>query len=216
MAATSRRSISMESIPNIALQNASHAHPIAESTQSINFNKYGTIGGYSVMKNNAARDDYVNVEPRDLNAQGSQRFRSINRSFRTAVDKSFDMPNLSDASSSNTFKNRRVANENIHKNPTIVQDEDKSSSEKLVHKKGLISTFQKLFKSSGKKNTPLNNKQHPTTTNDPYIMMSRSETRASNVLQPKQPQTDIIYSQPKASIHKPANNNNPSKHYLKK
>lgn len=95
MAATSRRSISMESIPNIALQNASHAHPIAESTQSINFNKYGTIGGYSVMKNNAARDDYVNVEPRDLNAQGSQRFRSINRSFRTAVDKSFDMPNLS-------------------------------------------------------------------------------------------------------------------------
>lgn len=91
MAAPSRRSISMESIPNIANHN-SHVHPIVESAQSINMiaNKYGTVGGYSVMKS-----DYVNAEPGELNTQGSQRFRSINRSFRTAVDKSFDMPNLS-------------------------------------------------------------------------------------------------------------------------
>ncbi len=61
-----------------------------------------------------------------------------------------------------------------------------------------------IFKSSGKKAPPTIQKQQ---SNETYTMMSRSETRSSNVLQPKQPQ-EIIYSQPKTSISNKTNLNN--------
>lgn len=67
-ASTARRSISMESIP--------------QTQDNSNITKYGTING--------AKDNNFDAATNQLDQ--SNRFRSINRSFRTAVDKSFDVP----------------------------------------------------------------------------------------------------------------------------
>lgn len=95
-----RRSASMESIP-------SQAPPSAAPTSSsrtqhmINiYNKYGTVGGYSTSNTSSRTNNrpplLINNQQLgadDANNQVNSRLRAVNRSFRTAVDKSFDVPN---------------------------------------------------------------------------------------------------------------------------
>lgn len=101
-----------------------------------------------------------------------------------------------------------MANENnVPTTNATLHHQDDEKNEKLVHKKGLIQTFQKLFKSSGNKKSTAatGHKQHPN--NDTYALLTRSETRSGNVLQPKQTQ-DAIYSQAKPSINNKLNHAN--------
>jgi hypothetical protein len=106
---TSRKSISMESIPsNIP----NHQQQPTESKlskierllqQNNTYQKYGTVTGFSsvvpsarpsILLDNSNKDSILN-ESNGQNASqslaNSQRMRAINRSFRTAVDKSFDI-----------------------------------------------------------------------------------------------------------------------------
>ena len=84
----SRRSASLESIPR-NLQIASPANPPA-------LNKYETVSGAharnrpSLLTN--ATNTYQAEAECDDEAPTANRLRAVNRSFRTAVDKSFDLP----------------------------------------------------------------------------------------------------------------------------
>ena len=67
---------------------------------SSSVHKYGTISGSTATNPAPARpglfkDNELVFEAQTAESATSQRFRSINRSFRTAVDKSFDMPSFS-------------------------------------------------------------------------------------------------------------------------
>ena len=78
---------------------------VQQSNHQPNYNKFVTISGYSNTKTNNqfTNQTYLNstnktnliqqqtVDTTNIESANS-RFRAINRSFRTAVDKSFDMP----------------------------------------------------------------------------------------------------------------------------
>lgn len=74
-----RKSTSMESIPQ-NIPESKPSRPIASV-----HNKFGTVSGASVQ----SRPSVLNESSPEPN---TNRFRAVNRSFRTAVDKSLDVP----------------------------------------------------------------------------------------------------------------------------
>jgi len=162
----------MESIPSTnpaATMSASAGVKTSPNSVANNLSKYGTMSGRScvaVINNNRPQHhSYLHPSSQlnelynqmETNAQQqhvsatSQRLRSINRSFRTAVDKSFDMPSSSDLS-----MDLRAFGPNAKPSPPMPSHSQRSACDqvdkKLIQKKSLIETFQKLFKSSHKKN----------------------------------------------------------------
>ncbi len=80
-----RRSISMESIPSIPTV---PSVATVLSQQPITVNNYGPVRA-SLVKESVGQG-FESIEP--VVTANNNRLRAINRSFRTAVDKSFDMP----------------------------------------------------------------------------------------------------------------------------
>ena len=110
-----RKSLSMESIPaninessqpvcyqpnnkvdKITHKNSNNNNNIINS----NYHKFGTVSGYTqVLHNRPSIDMHCNELADEATAAAhalanSNRMRAVNRSFRTAVDKSFDVVNL--------------------------------------------------------------------------------------------------------------------------
>ena len=91
----------MESIPsNLAasVKNPTTGGSAMKTSSSVH--KYGTISGTTATNLAPTRpalfkNNELVFEAQTADSATSQRFRSINRSFRTAVDKSFDMPSSS-------------------------------------------------------------------------------------------------------------------------
>lgn len=80
-----RRSLSMESIPNTIQQQAT---PSAQKTTQHD----PVVQSYGPVRAQQPVDLGFDGNEPVVTGNANQRFRSINRSFRTAVDKSFDMP----------------------------------------------------------------------------------------------------------------------------
>lgn len=78
-----RKSTSMESIPQNFETKPKSQRPIVNI-----HNKFGTVSGASVQN----RPSLLPKETDKNNDVGVNRFRAVNRSFRTAVDKSLDVP----------------------------------------------------------------------------------------------------------------------------
>lgn len=80
-----RKSTSMESIP----QNLMETNNLKPQKPVVSIhNKFGTVSGASVQN----RPTLLPKESNKTNDAGVNRFRAVNRSFRTAVDKSLDVP----------------------------------------------------------------------------------------------------------------------------
>ncbi|RMZ98648.1 partitioning defective 3 -like protein [Brachionus plicatilis] len=162
-----RKSTSMESIPqNVPETKTKSQKPVVNI-----HNKFGTVSGASVQN----RPSVLPKESEKSADVGVNRFRAVNRSFRTAVDKSLDVPVQSNvARQPEGFVKRLIHSFNMlesnvpsrkasvldHKREEIQNEIDGSKrmeNRKLVEAgkskdtKSLIGKFQNLFKSSSAK-----------------------------------------------------------------
>lgn len=78
-----RKSTSMESIPQNVTETKQKCHKPVVNIH----NKFGTVSGASVQN----RPSLLPKESNKTSDVGVNRFRAVNRSFRTAVDKSLDV-----------------------------------------------------------------------------------------------------------------------------
>jgi len=134
-----RKSLSME---NVADSNG--------ETPPNNINKFETVSARSAKQitrptilNKPDNNELADVQNYSWN---NNRFRSINRSFRKAVDKSFEVNNAQ-VNSEETSENYSNINSNENKN---IQKVDKKLYP-ITHKKSILEHFHNMFKSSSKK-----------------------------------------------------------------
>ncbi|CAF0777257.1 unnamed protein product [Brachionus calyciflorus] len=157
-----RKSTSMESIPQNIPSSSSSSDPKPKTTRPVVnvYNKFGTVSGASIQSNrpslliNVSNQQEQQNNPMESNS--NSRFRAVNRSFRTAVDKSLDIPPPQN--------DNQVTVEEQKKNELNKKQHDTKTKET----KGLIGKFQNLFKShhSSKKNSTedinhTQNSKHP-------------------------------------------------------
>ncbi len=142
-----RKSLSME---NVSDSNA-------EGTPN-NITKFETVSARSTKQttrptilHKPENNELMEVQNYSWN---NNRFRSINRSFRKAVDKSFEVNNTQ-MNSEETSENYSNTNSNESKN---TQKVDKKLYP-ITHKKSILEHFHNMFKSSSKKQKLLEDQQ---------------------------------------------------------
>ena len=238
-----RRSISMESIPsNVAPQETqiSNNQARVEKIHHINNNanmyqKFGTVSGYTqhsrpgidaqnTFSSPTKTNDVLAVEAAAAaQALANNRMRAVNRSFRTAVDKSFDVngghnsnnneKDMADykrqqqqqpATRIQSFKQKEAQNTpNVAKtnNQEIPELSRKKSKEGHGHRKGIIGTFQNLFKHSSNTSSKSGEKKSDT---------SQSSTPSSKpsveLLNYNKRTSDVVFDQAQQSVVPNKNN----------